>query len=55
LEDACVNSTISVDEDGIMEVATMLEASDSDDWWYIVVGGQTSLKRYVPTLFAITK
>ena len=32
------------DTDGIASLAAMIEESDRDDWWYMVLGGQTSLK-----------
>lgn len=47
LEDACSNSTMAVDSDGVAAVAALLEASDRDDWWYIVVGGQTSVQSLI--------
>ena len=48
LEEKCREGLdVSVDEDGISSVASLLEGSDRDDWWYIVVGGQTSLKKLV--------
>jgi len=48
LEEKCREGVdVSVDEDGISSVASLLEGSDRDDWWYIVVGGQTSLKKLV--------
>jgi inosine-uridine nucleoside N-ribohydrolase len=34
-------------EDGVDYVARLLIDSDRDDWWYLVVGGQTSLKRLI--------
>ena len=34
-------------ENGVDFMAQMIIDSDRDDWWYIVVGGQTSLKRLI--------
>ena len=36
-----------VDEDGVAAMAELLNGSDSDDWWYIVLGGQTTLKALI--------
>jgi len=37
----------NVDADGVAAVAELLNGSDSDDWWYIVLGGQTTLRALV--------
>ena len=34
-------------EDGVAYAAKLIEESGRDDWWYILVGGQTSLKRLI--------
>jgi hypothetical protein len=34
-------------EDGVAYAANLLMESDRDDWWYLVVGGQTSLQRLI--------
>jgi hypothetical protein len=52
IEPACraaFNDTDPVDiiEDGVAYAATLLMESDRDDWWYLVVGGQTSLQRLI--------
>ena len=36
-----------IEENGVEYVAQLLMDSDRDDWWYLVVGGQTSLKRLI--------
>lgn len=35
------------DTDGIASMAAMIEESDRDDWWYMLVGGQTTLKALI--------
>ena len=35
------------DVDGVAAVAELLNDSESDDWWYIVLGGQTTLKALI--------
>ena len=48
LEEKCSEGeTQPYDEDGIATIASMLEESERDDWWYIVVGGQSSVKALV--------
>jgi inosine-uridine nucleoside N-ribohydrolase len=44
LEGICGSSTLPYDDDGIAAVAKMIMDSDRDDWWYLVVGGQSSVK-----------
>lgn len=34
-------------EDGVAYAAGLIEESDRADWWYVLVGGQTSLKRLI--------
>ena len=34
-------------EDGVAYAAKLIEESGRDDWWYVLVGGQTSLKRLI--------
>lgn len=34
-------------EDGLAAMAEMIMESDRDDWWYIVIGGQTTLKALI--------
>lgn len=36
-----------VDKDGVVEVASMLERSDRDDWVYLLVGGASTLKTLI--------
>ena len=36
-----------IEENGVDYVAQLLMESDRDDWWYLVVGGQTSLRRLI--------
>lgn len=48
LEERCSEgSDQPVDADGLAAVADLLENSDRDDWWYIVVGAQSTLKKLV--------
>jgi inosine-uridine nucleoside N-ribohydrolase len=48
LDDRCKEGpSEDVDEDGIAAVADLLNGSDNDDWWYIVLGGQTTLKTLI--------
>jgi inosine-uridine nucleoside N-ribohydrolase len=47
LEEECQDVTLPFEENGVEALAKMLEESGRDDWWYIVVGGQTSLKELV--------
>jgi inosine-uridine nucleoside N-ribohydrolase len=47
LEEECKDVTLPFEENGVEALAKMLEESGRDDWWYIVVGGQTSLKELV--------
>jgi inosine-uridine nucleoside N-ribohydrolase len=44
LEGACKDVDLPYDEDGIAAVAKMIVDSGRSDWWYIVVGGQSSVK-----------
>jgi hypothetical protein len=47
LEEECQDVTLPFEENVVEALAKMLEESGRDDWWYIVVGGQTSLKELV--------
>jgi inosine-uridine nucleoside N-ribohydrolase len=47
LKEECQDVTLPFEENGVEALAKMLEESGRDDWWYIVVGGQTSLKELV--------
>jgi inosine-uridine nucleoside N-ribohydrolase len=47
LEAECVNVTLPYDDDGLAKMAELIMASDRDDWWYIVVGGQTSVRALI--------
>ena len=48
LEEQCNEGIIpSFHEKGIEALAIMLDESDHEDWWYIVVGGQSSVKALV--------
>jgi inosine-uridine nucleoside N-ribohydrolase len=52
IESACkkvYNSTheAGVIQDGVEYAAKLIEDSGKNDWWYLVVGGQTSLKRLI--------
>lgn len=48
LEEKCSDGpALSVDEDGIAAVASMIIDSDRDDWWYLVVGGLSSVQALV--------
>ena len=45
LADTCNDGPdLPFDANGLETMAAMLQASDRDDWWYMVVGGQTTLK-----------
>lgn len=52
IEPACraaFNETDPADiiEDGVAYAAELIMESGRDDWWYLVVGGQTSLRRLI--------
>jgi len=48
LEEKCNAGTpLPVDEDGIGAVAKMIVESGRDDWWYIAVGGQSTVKKLI--------
>lgn len=52
IESACrkvYNTTneAGIIEDGVASAAQLIEESERDDWLYLVVGGQTSLKRLI--------
>jgi inosine-uridine nucleoside N-ribohydrolase len=48
LEEKCSDGpTLPVDEDGIASVASMIMDSERDDWWYLVVGGLSSVQALV--------
>lgn len=49
LEEECADADFSMDEDGVAAMAEMLMASDRDDWWYLVVGAQSSVKALIET------
>ena len=49
LEAECQNVTLPYSDTGIEDVAALLMESDRTDWWYIVVGGQSSLRTLVET------
>jgi inosine-uridine nucleoside N-ribohydrolase len=38
---------LTYDADGVAVAAQLIMDSDRDDWWYIAVGGQTSLRRMI--------
>ena len=46
LEERCSEGPdVPVDDDGIAAIASLVGSSDRDDWWYITVGGQSTLKK----------
>lgn len=48
LEEKCnEGQNMPFDPSGVECIAIMLDKSDRDDWWYIVVGGQSSLQMLV--------
>ena len=47
LEAECTDVDADVIDDGLPAMAKMIMESDRDDWWYIVIGGQTTLKALV--------
>lgn len=49
MEPECIayNLTEPLIEDGVEYMAQMILESGRDDWWYLVVGGQTSLKQLI--------
>jgi inosine-uridine nucleoside N-ribohydrolase len=47
LESECVDVDLPLVEDGLAALNDMILASDRDDWWYIAVGGQTSLRDFI--------
>ena len=48
LEEKCSEGpTLPVDEDGVAAVASMIMESGRDDWWYLVVGGLSSVQALV--------
>ena len=47
LQDTCEDSTLVCDKDGVVSLAEMLNNSDHDDWWYFVVGAQTTLRALI--------
>ena len=47
LEAECQNVTLPYSDTGIEDVAALLMESNRTDWWYIVVGGQSSLRTLV--------
>ena len=49
LKSECQDVTLPYSDTGIADVAAMLMESDRTDWWYIAVGGQSSLRTLVET------
>jgi inosine-uridine nucleoside N-ribohydrolase len=43
LEGECSDVDADLIPDGVAAMAEMIMVSDRDDWWYIAIGGQTSL------------
>jgi inosine-uridine nucleoside N-ribohydrolase len=47
LESKCGDVDLPYDKDGVLEAANMIMESKRDDWWYIIVGGQSSAKALI--------
>jgi inosine-uridine nucleoside N-ribohydrolase len=47
LESECQDVDLPLIDNGMEYMANMITESGRDDWWYIVVGGQTSLKALI--------
>jgi inosine-uridine nucleoside N-ribohydrolase len=47
LESECQDVVLPLIGNGVEYMANMITESGRDDWWYIVVGGQTSLKALI--------
>lgn len=47
LESECADVTLPFDYDGLSSMAQMIMDSGRDDWWYIVVGGQSTVRSLI--------